>query len=112
MTTTNHFSDAAISANVRVGEQVRLWLRRKGSSQRDLAEALGIRGASLSRKVAGVTGWTVNDLVTTAAFLDVEISALLPDDTVDAEKGRMKEIARNNAGDLCPRLDSNQRPIA
>lgn len=91
-----------ISANVRVGEQVRLWLRRRGRSQQDLAIQLGIRPASLSRKVSGVTGWTINDLVTTAAFLDVEIRDLLPDDTVEQEKARLHEKVPAEAGTLEP----------
>lgn len=104
--------EASVSANVLVGEQVRLWLRRRGRSQRDLAEALEIRGPSLSRKIQGVTGWTINDLVTTAAFLDLQIRDLLPDAAIEVEKVRIEEKARNSAGDQCPRLDSNQRPIA
>lgn len=113
MTIAINSTELGLSPNVRVGEQVRLWLRRRGITQQQLAERLEIKPASLSRKISGTTGWTVNDLVTTAAVLDVELTDLLPTETIDQEKARLNANPPAEAGgENASRLrESNSRPI-
>ncbi|MGJ9456655.1 helix-turn-helix domain-containing protein [Actinotignum sp. GS-2025e] len=75
-----------LTSDEAVGVNVVLWLRRRGKQQMDLAEWLGLTKASVSRKTLGKTPWSVQDLVATAAFLNVPISALLPDSVVEQEQ--------------------------
>lgn len=56
-----------------------------------LADKLGITAATMSTKIAGKTSWSVEDLVKTAAFLDVSISDLLPNETVELEKQKSSD---------------------
>ncbi|MGO1400950.1 MAG: helix-turn-helix domain-containing protein [Flaviflexus sp.] len=69
-----------------IGENVLLWLRRQGKQQIELAEFVGLHKSSLSRKVLGKTSWSAEDLVKSAAFLQVPLSALLPESAVEMAK--------------------------
>ena len=69
-----------------IGERVNLWLRKKSLMQMDLAERLGLKAPVVSRKVSGHVAWSASDLVKTAAFLDVPLSELLPEETVEMAK--------------------------
>ncbi|MGJ9632585.1 helix-turn-helix domain-containing protein [Actinotignum sp. GS-2025c] len=80
-----------LTSDEAVGVNVVLWLRRRGKQQMDLAEWLGLTKASVSRKTLGKTPWSVQDLVATAAFLNVPISALLPDSVVEQEQEQEQE---------------------
>ncbi|WP_407701392.1 helix-turn-helix domain-containing protein [Trueperella bialowiezensis] len=69
-----------------IGERVNTWLRRKRLMQMELADFLGIQRSVVSRKVSGHVSWSATDLVKTAAFLDVPLSELLPEETVEMAK--------------------------
>ena len=74
-----------------------------------LAEMLGLQPATVSRKIAGKTAWSVDDLVKTAAFLDVSILDLLPEETVELEKAKSSDLTRPE--DFESHLwESNPRP--
>ena len=76
----------SMSTDQIVGERVLLWLKRRGCSQAQLGEYLGVSRSSASKKIAGIVGWSTTDLVRTAAFLDVPLSELLSDDLVKLER--------------------------
>ena len=78
------------SVEQRVGEQVRFWMFRRGVRQPELAEKLGVTAASASRKIAGKIGWSVSDLAKAAAVLDVPLSELMPDDTIEIARAEME----------------------
>ena len=80
-----------------VGERVRTWMYRRGLNQLDIANVLGIGGTTVSRKLSGKTSWSVNDLVRTAALLDVSISDLLADDIVELEKTKIAHAGKAKA---------------
>ena len=55
-------------------------LKRKqdaGFTWRFMAEKTGIHPASLSQKLHGTAGWTLNDMVEVSAFLDCPIDRLV-----------------------------------
>ncbi|WP_407640838.1 helix-turn-helix domain-containing protein [Arcanobacterium ihumii] len=83
-----------------VGERVNLWLRRRGLTQMSLADKLGITSATMSTKIAGKTSWSVEDLVKTAAFLDVSIADLLPEETVELEKAKSPDSVESRDSGL------------
>ncbi len=89
MTTLEDRFLATASPDVRVGERVRMWMYRRGMNQLDIAKVLGIGGTTVSRKLAGKTGWSVSDLIKTAALLDVSVSDLVAEEMVEIEKMRL-----------------------
>ncbi|MGV9196593.1 helix-turn-helix domain-containing protein [Arcanobacterium canis] len=115
MTVLSNDYALTVQPDTRVGEQVRLWRHRRGKNQQDIAEMLQIRSATVSRKIAGKTAWSVSDLVKTAAFLNVSITDLLPEDTVEIEQKKMasdSKESKTNFGLYPSHLwESNPRPI-
>ena len=72
-----------------IGERVRLWQFRRHVTQKRLAEVLRTTPPGVSRRIKGQTSWSPTDLIRVAAFLDVEISDLLPDTLVEQERQRI-----------------------
>lgn len=58
---------------------VRAELARRRISGRKLATDLGWKRASVSRRINGQSRWQVDELVTLAVYLDLPITAFLPD---------------------------------
>ena len=83
-----------LSVDARIGELVRMWLFRKEVQQRDLAKVLDLTSATASRKIAGKTAWSATDIAKTAAFLDLPVSELMPDDVKDIVKASAGEPAK------------------
>lgn len=67
-----------MNADQLTGERVHVLMRRRGIQQRALAEELGMTQTSMSRKLLGKRSWTLDEVLATALFLDVEVTALLP----------------------------------
>lgn len=57
--------------------EVRVWMTRRGVSQQEVADALGVSRQAVSARLTGRTQWTVDDLVAVASLLQVAPSALL-----------------------------------
>jgi transcriptional regulator with XRE-family HTH domain len=53
---------------------VRAWMARRGVRQEMLAAQMGLSRSSLSNRLRGRTGWTINDV---SEALDVAVSTLL-----------------------------------
>jgi len=64
--------------NEYVGQAIHMRLWRQGIPQRELAEVLGIGQSTMSKKLRGSVSWTVQELVSSAVFLDVPPVDLLP----------------------------------
>lgn len=64
----------------RAGLNVRIEMTRKGITQAELAEALGMSQTSVSLRLRGKVAFDVNNLTTTADFLGVTVNTLLPAD--------------------------------
>lgn len=62
-----------------VAQRVRVRLTLQRRTQSDLAGRLGLSQAGVSRRLAGQVEFTVSELATVAAFLDVPMAELLPE---------------------------------
>ena len=99
-----------------IGERVRLWQFRRHVTQKQLAEVLGMKPAGVSRRLSGQTGWTSTDLVRVAAFLDVNLTDLLPEVLVEWERRRRggensaPGVVSTSAEPRRARRDSNPQP--
>ncbi|WP_367262657.1 helix-turn-helix domain-containing protein [Trueperella pyogenes] len=87
-----------------------MWMRRKGVMQMELAPALGITAGVVSRKIAGRTTWSVEDLVNAARFLDVPISELLPESAVEVGQKKLAPNSSESEANLSRLWESNPRP--
>ncbi|WP_084676488.1 helix-turn-helix domain-containing protein [Actinotignum urinale] len=81
---------ATLTPDQIIGERVHLWLYRHNFTLTDLATWLGLSHTTVSRKVRGTTAWSASDLVKTAAFLNVPLSELLPEETVELEQEKIR----------------------
>lgn len=63
--------------NTFVVEEIRAGLARRRVTQDQLAAAIGISQATMSRRLAGTQPFTVPELERVAAFLDVPLGSLV-----------------------------------
>ena len=61
-----------------IGERVHQEMWRRHVSQTALAKVMGIGQSGVSKKLRGLTPWTVADLMTAASALGVEPGRLMP----------------------------------
>lgn len=90
---TNRTNEVAPSVDVLVGAAVHqhMWLRRM--SQAEMGRALGVSQSVVSKKLRGMTGISLTELMTIGRVLGVDPADLLP-----------------RGAEWLPRLDSNQQP--
>lgn len=67
-----------MSATIYVGRQVHNLLWDKRIRNKQLAAHLGISESTLSKKIRGDRPWTLDEVLSTAEFLDVPLTDLLP----------------------------------
>ena len=67
----------ATSPSADAGANTRAEMARRGISQTQVAERLGISQSAVSSRLLGRTPFDVNELVAVAEFLGVPVSALL-----------------------------------
>lgn len=65
------------SSNAELGARVREALRTSGRTQTELAAALGITQAAVTRRLTGEIAWKVTDLPPTAELLGLTVPELL-----------------------------------
>lgn len=53
-------------------------MREKGITQTALAQMIGLSQSALSRKLSGVRGWDIGELIEVAGILNVPITDLIP----------------------------------
>ena len=61
-----------------VAGEVRAAIARKGVTQSEVAQLVGMSSTSMSRKLAGANALTVDELIAIANALDVSPSSLIP----------------------------------
>lgn len=66
-----------LRANLATAREIRVAMARKGVNQTWVAEAIGMKTSSLSRRMKGKTPFTLPELVDIARVLDVEPGALV-----------------------------------
>lgn len=75
--------------DVVIGEAVHAAMWRAHVTQTQLARALGIDQAAVSRRLRGRTAWKVSEIRLTAALVGVRVAELLPPEVeVDAAQSR------------------------
>ena len=67
-----------MTANEAVGAKINQLMFRDRVSRKQLAEILGIKGATVSRKIYGQNSWTLEELFDTADYFGVTVADLLP----------------------------------
>ena len=67
-----------MTANEAVGAKVNQLMFRNRTTRKQLAEALGITGAAVSRKIYGQNSWTLEELYSVADFFNITVTDLLP----------------------------------
>ena len=67
-----------MSPDAAVGETINSLLFRTRTSNRALAAALGVTGATVGRKLRGEIGWSLQDLFDVATFFGIDVGDLLP----------------------------------
>lgn len=67
-----------LNLSAQMGPIIRAELARRGSTQADLSQQLGISPAGVSNRITGLTPWDINELDTVARYLDLPLAALLP----------------------------------
>lgn len=67
----------ANALDVAIGERVRLALWRARLTQLQLAEALGVDQAAVSRRLRGQTPWKASDVEVAAKLLDLTVADLM-----------------------------------
>ena len=82
-----------------VASNIRAESARRGLYQRDIANALGLQQATVSKRWRGGRAWPLEDLQTVAEILGVTVAYLVTDNSDGA-----------HAIELCPRQDSNLQP--
>ena len=77
-----------MTANEAVGAKIDQLMFRSRTSRKDLADALGITGAAVSKKIYGQNRWALEELFDAADFFGVEITDLLPRRVSPLETGK------------------------
>ena len=94
-----------------VGTEVRVWLTRRGMSQKALASALDIAPSALSRRLRGAMDFSITELAQVAALMDISLADLLGPELLQARRSPHTELVGAGASTQLPRLDSNQQPF-
>ena len=67
-----------------LSDNIRAEMARTGVTQAQLAGALGLPQAAISRRLCDETPWRVSELQAVATHLKVPLTALLPSDATSA----------------------------
>ena len=70
----------------RAGQNVRAEMARKAITQAQLGTELGMSQTAVSARLRGLIPFDVNDLTTTAEFLDVTVADLLPTEVTETRE--------------------------
>lgn len=96
-------------ATTGLASEVRAWMARLGYRQIDLAKALSVTQAQVSARLRGQTPFTVEQLMKTAAMMNISLIELLGENLVTQKYPH--PAGRDEGGNSLPQLDSNQQPL-
>lgn len=86
---------SARTADEITGELVHQQMWRRKISQREVGLAIGVNQGALGRKLRGERKWTLDEVLAVAAFLQVEVSDLLPTPSYEPKPyGNRRGVAR------------------
>ena len=82
-----------MNADEITGKRIYDLMRDRGLTQAALGQAIGLSQVAAGRKLSGVRGWTLDELLAAARFLNVEVTALMPgDDYAPVLSGRGRSV--------------------
>lgn len=70
----------------RVGRLVAGYIASGGYSQRAVANAIGVSGSGLSRRISGHARWNLDELFGIAEFLDIPVTWLFDFDSAEGSR--------------------------
>ena len=77
-TSIDEQTDTKVVANAIIGERVHTQMWRRGKTQTQLAKLLGVTQGSVSNRLRGKTLWTATEVLVVSAWLDVQVTELMP----------------------------------
>ena len=98
------------SGNLTVAANVRAEIAYAGSTQGDLARAIGMTGMSLSRRLRDETEFTASEIVTIAAHFGIEPGELFARRNRPTATTTKKAPTPKGEGRTLPEMDSNHQP--
>lgn len=66
------------TADQYVGDRIALEMRRRRLTQIETADALGMGQSSLSKKLNGDRGWSLDELLTASRYFSVPLDEMMP----------------------------------
>ena len=90
-----------------VAGEVKAWMGRRGLSARQLADKIGMAHSALSKRLRGVSAFTINDLGVIAAHMGITLGQLLGP-VVDAP---LTGEDTENPAPASPERGDNVRPV-
>ncbi|MFW0168748.1 helix-turn-helix domain-containing protein [Rothia sp. P4278] len=78
-------TEIALTPNQVAGREIKTWMLRTGTKQKDLAELLEMTQAGVSKKLRGDAAFTLDDLLKIAAFFDLSLAELLGEGVLNAK---------------------------
>ena len=79
--------------DIEIGANVNDVMFRQHISQAQMAEALGCSASTVSMKLHGKRKWTLAEIYAAAKILNVDVSAILPDDDDEVTRGYVARAA-------------------
>ena len=98
--------ESGLSPDQALGMTINQVLFSTGVTQTELGRRIGLSGASISMKLRGQVGWSLEDLLATVSALELDIAEILPSRGADGwvpalyvpGSGRRKAPARAGSG--------------
>ena len=99
--------ESGLSPDQALGMTINQVLFSMGVTQTELGRRIGLSGASISMKLRGQVGWSLEDLLATVSALELDIAEILPSRGADGSwvpalyvpgSGRRKAPARAGSG--------------
>lgn len=90
-------------------QEIRAWMARRGYQQRDLAEAIGLKQSSASLRLNGKVPFTLDDLASIAAWMEISIAELVGSKVLNEKRPDPRNVDQGDSKLL--QLDLNQQPF-
>ena len=67
-----------VTAHTFIGDRIAIELRRSRHTAKELAMRLGVDPSTISKKMRGTRPWDIDELLSTASWLGVDVGEFLP----------------------------------
>lgn len=89
-------TETPLSPNQVAGREIKTWMLRTNTKQKDLAALLEMTQAGVSKKLRGEAAFTLDDLLKIAGFFELSLAELLGDGVLNA---KIPSTALSNEGE-------------